>query len=206
MWRARRTCPKRWRPRARCGRAAGAPRLAGDGCAASRPCAREPRQAARCHARLPPLAPGLRACLLRLRRRPPPPTGRPDAQADCAADRPRVHPEIGGQPAEHGALRLSLAAVRLPRRPVVAAARRAARLGLLFLNCPLSLPAKHSAGGCSAGERGYPPRFGTTPFPPVACPPQVLDTPEFFWSAPDSMQNLYKRVCEVGGGGRAAGG
>jgi uncharacterized Rmd1/YagE family protein len=24
----------------------------------------------------------------------------------------------------------------------------------------------------------------------------VLDTPEFFWSAPDSMQNLYKRVCE----------
>ena len=25
---------------------------------------------------------------------------------------------------------------------------------------------------------------------------QVLDTPEFFWSAPDSMQNLYKRVCE----------
>ena len=24
----------------------------------------------------------------------------------------------------------------------------------------------------------------------------VLDTPEFFWSAPDSMQALYKRVCE----------
>ena len=24
----------------------------------------------------------------------------------------------------------------------------------------------------------------------------VLDTPEFFWSAPDSMQTLYKRVCE----------
>lgn len=24
----------------------------------------------------------------------------------------------------------------------------------------------------------------------------MLDTPEFFWSAPDSMQNLYKRVCE----------
>ncbi|KAL4430906.1 hypothetical protein ABPG75_006162 [Micractinium tetrahymenae] len=24
----------------------------------------------------------------------------------------------------------------------------------------------------------------------------VLDTPEFFWSAPDSFQNLYKRVCE----------
>lgn len=24
----------------------------------------------------------------------------------------------------------------------------------------------------------------------------VLDTPEFFWSAPDSMQSLYKRVCE----------
>jgi uncharacterized Rmd1/YagE family protein len=30
----------------------------------------------------------------------------------------------------------------------------------------------------------------------------VLDTPEFFWSAPDSMQNLYKRVCEVGGQGQ----
>jgi len=24
----------------------------------------------------------------------------------------------------------------------------------------------------------------------------VLDTPEFFWSAPDAMQNLYKRVCD----------
>lgn len=24
----------------------------------------------------------------------------------------------------------------------------------------------------------------------------VLDTPEFFWSAPDTMQALYKRVCE----------
>ena len=24
----------------------------------------------------------------------------------------------------------------------------------------------------------------------------VLDTPEFFWSAPDSMQTLYKKVCE----------
>jgi uncharacterized Rmd1/YagE family protein len=24
----------------------------------------------------------------------------------------------------------------------------------------------------------------------------VLDTPEFFWSAPDSMQSLYKRVCD----------
>ncbi len=24
----------------------------------------------------------------------------------------------------------------------------------------------------------------------------VLDTPEYFWSAPDSMQSLYKRVCE----------
>jgi uncharacterized Rmd1/YagE family protein len=24
----------------------------------------------------------------------------------------------------------------------------------------------------------------------------VLDTPEFFWSAPDSMQALYKRCCE----------
>jgi uncharacterized Rmd1/YagE family protein len=24
----------------------------------------------------------------------------------------------------------------------------------------------------------------------------VLDTPEFFWSAPDSMQSLYKKVCE----------
>jgi uncharacterized Rmd1/YagE family protein len=24
----------------------------------------------------------------------------------------------------------------------------------------------------------------------------VLDTPEFFWSAPDSMQALYKKVCE----------
>eukprot|EP00887_Chlorella_sp_A99_P005398 scaffold1.g5398.t1 len=24
----------------------------------------------------------------------------------------------------------------------------------------------------------------------------VLDTPEFFWSAPDAMQSLYKRVCE----------
>lgn len=24
----------------------------------------------------------------------------------------------------------------------------------------------------------------------------VLDTPEFFWSAPDSMQTLYKRVCQ----------
>ena len=37
----------------------------------------------------------------------------------------------------------------------------------------------------------------------------VLDTPEFFWSAPDSMQNLYKRVCEVGGlvgAGRVVGG
>jgi Uncharacterised ACR, YagE family COG1723 len=31
------------------------------------------------------------------------------------------------------------------------------------------------------------------PLPQLA---QVLDTPEFFWSAPDSMQNLYKRVCE----------
>ena len=41
------------------------------------------------------------------------------------------------------------------------------------------------------------------------CPPQVfiqraavnllstvLDTPEFFWSAPDTMQTLYKRICE----------
>lgn len=36
----------------------------------------------------------------------------------------------------------------------------------------------------------------------------MLDTPEFFWSAPDSMQNLYKRVCEVrpgGARGRAGG-
>ena len=24
----------------------------------------------------------------------------------------------------------------------------------------------------------------------------VLDTPEFFWSAPDIMQTLYKRICE----------
>lgn len=24
----------------------------------------------------------------------------------------------------------------------------------------------------------------------------VLDTPEFFWSAPDSMQSIYKKVCE----------
>ena len=24
----------------------------------------------------------------------------------------------------------------------------------------------------------------------------VLDTPEFFWSAPDSLQTLYKKVCE----------
>lgn len=24
----------------------------------------------------------------------------------------------------------------------------------------------------------------------------VLDTPEFFWSAPDAMQSLYKRVCD----------
>ena len=24
----------------------------------------------------------------------------------------------------------------------------------------------------------------------------VLDTPEFFWSAPDHLQTLYKRVCE----------
>jgi len=24
----------------------------------------------------------------------------------------------------------------------------------------------------------------------------VLDTPEFFWDAPDSMQTLYERVCE----------
>ena len=24
----------------------------------------------------------------------------------------------------------------------------------------------------------------------------VLDTPEFFWSAPDAMQALYKRCCE----------
>ena len=24
----------------------------------------------------------------------------------------------------------------------------------------------------------------------------VLDTPEYFWSAPDSQQSLYKRVCE----------
>jgi uncharacterized Rmd1/YagE family protein len=24
----------------------------------------------------------------------------------------------------------------------------------------------------------------------------VLDTPEYFWSAPDQQQNLYKRICE----------
>lgn len=28
------------------------------------------------------------------------------------------------------------------------------------------------------------------------CDAQVLDTPEFFWSAPDAMQNLYKVVCD----------
>jgi uncharacterized Rmd1/YagE family protein len=24
----------------------------------------------------------------------------------------------------------------------------------------------------------------------------VLDTPEFFWNAPDSLQQLYERVCD----------
>lgn len=44
-----------------------------------------------------------------------------------------------------------------------------------------------------------PTRSTTKPLSPLPAltPGQVLDTPEFFWSAPDSMQNLYKRVCEV---------
>jgi hypothetical protein len=28
----------------------------------------------------------------------------------------------------------------------------------------------------------------------------VLDTPEFFWRAPDSYQTLYEAICQVSGG------
>lgn len=54
-------------------------------------------------------------------------------------------------------------------------------------------------------------RPSTPPVPPVLPPPQpqvflqnanvnllssVLDTPSFFWSAPDHLQALYERACE----------